>query len=446
MASSDLSKSTGQLGVAPATYVCPKLAGSVAAGIVFLGVSVLLLIPRPDHGSPVIDEASLSNSAEPEVALSVPSPRIDPPNSLTPSTPAIAPLAEPKPNQTPPAEQDPVDPVPPSRAASPEEKDPAPEAEPALVEVKEPIERENVIQVLEGEIARTLGGDAFILRKTKEGSVTIELAAVSAPPAGTGRIAATGALVGLLDGQVSVQCIEEIGKKRWAGWVFAGGVDVNEAMIEGGFAWYDPRKIKSVALKELQEKARSAGLGIWKSGKTEPKFPEELQSIGTEVTDEGTPETSDDASTEGADAPDENEALPDKVKEEMVAAVTDSPTNTEQPKPADATTTPVEVDQSSPEKLIESFKAALKQNDLVTARGLLFSRPYGRARSFYADRLSDSALEALRIAFDGATILAMRPISRKLNVVMETSDGKKMQVVVVQVGSNWNIYSWDVPR
>lgn len=439
MASSDLSKSTGQLGVASTTYVCPKIAGSVASGVVFLGVFVLMLIPRPDHGSPVIDEAALNSSPEPEIALSTPSPRNDSPEVTTPTAPTVPKAVEPEP-----------EPAKPQQPAEREAVEPKPEPEPA--KVQQPAEREHVIKVLHGEFARPLRGDEFVLRGTDEGTVQIKLAAVSAPVSGVGRNRAAGALRDLMRGPVSVQCIEQVDKRDWIGWVYSQGTEVNERMIAQGFAFYDPRMIKSVTLRELQEKARSAGLGVWKGGNTEPIYPEELQAIGTE----------DATQQETNDASEESEATADEANSDAVSTAGESTSSEEAgsevsapaevPKepitstPPDSATNPVIVDRSTPEKLIASFTAALHQDDLETARSLLSTRTWGRASLFQEGRLSSSGIDNLRVAFDGATIRDVRQLSRKWNVLMETSTGKKMQVLVEHDGSGWLIYSWDVPR
>lgn len=450
MGSSDISRATSQLGVAPTTYVCPKIAGSVATGVVFLGVVVLMLIPSPDHSQPVIDTSSIATISEPEseppatgpdlhtepaiVALnekntpSVPEPATPPTPESSPSEPVSPPVDQP------PAEE-------PAPESAPAEEPPAEEPPPPS---KEPIKRDNVVEVFDGAPGYVKSGAEFSFRNTEGKKFQTILIGVSPAPTGVNRLKALAQIRSLLGEEAQLQAVKQEGK-AWVGWVYSNGTEVNEAMIDSGWAWYDPTSVQDDGLFQAQERARAAGRGMWEDPNAESPFKAELEALQANASpadaapSENTPaetpvETGTAEESSSATSAEETTAEPEPQPE------------TPKDEPATATPKKVEVDQSSPQALIATFQAALSQNDIATAQGLITSRPFGYARRFRDGELTESAIESIRATFDGAVIRDIRQLRNTLNVLMRTAAGDDIQVLVYQDGTTWKIHSWELPR
>ena len=264
MATSEMSRSSRSVGATPATYICPKLSGTIAAGVVFLGVMVFMLIPRTDNSKPVVYDSGLSNSPESEV-----SPPIQP--APSPSVPEVS---------VPEVSSDDTDPeLVRIDKGSPEEPGKEPAVEPAAVdvpgasdgeddEIEPPEGHPNVLRVMEGYCPRSRGGDKFHFRDADGKNYVIQLAGVLAPISGAG-IALRGKINRK---QVRVECIADLDDGSIVGWATVDGESVNEFMVGEGKAWYDPRMVTSPKLEQLQEQARAAHRGIWKNGDVEPPF------------------------------------------------------------------------------------------------------------------------------------------------------------------------------
>lgn len=424
----------------PTTYVCPKIAGSVATGVVFLGVVVLMLIPSPDHSQPYISESSLGDSSEPEAVTPSLSPSIE-------SRPQVVARAEtkppvvPEPESTPAAEAVPSESESPPADTPPAEEAPAAEepSEPTPVVRKEPVPRDNVLEVFDGEARRVKGGDEFVFRTNEGKSFEVKLAGVFSPKSGVGRISSMNHLREILTGPTHVQAI---GKERstWTGWVNCQGIEINEAVIAAGMAWYDPTTAQADELKQAEERARAAGIGVWEDPEAESPFKAQVEALEAQsgpaeeaAAEQGPPDSDDSAQETAADS-------------QPVAVEQDKPEAPSSQPPPQAATQKVEVDQSSPDKLIATFVEALKHSDLTTAQGLISSRPFGYARRFREGELTDSAIANIRETFDGATIRDIRTLYSKVNVLMTTAAGKDFQVIVVQEGADWTIHTWELPR
>jgi endonuclease YncB( thermonuclease family) len=122
--------------------------------------------------------------------------------------------------------------------------------------------------------SRLVDGDTFIVLDSKNHQHAIRLWGVDAPeysqPLGGNARAALGEpLVG------KIITVEVTGhrREREIAKVMADGVDVNEAMVKQGLAWWDKQAApKDKALESAEKEARKEKVGLWKEGQPTPPW------------------------------------------------------------------------------------------------------------------------------------------------------------------------------
>ncbi len=488
MATSEMSKSSGHAGAAPAACVCPKLAGTVAVGVVLLGAIVLALIPRQDYSGSLVAGTGLPGTPEPD--LSTPSPSLPSTGGLTtdqtdtarlpfqesrPSGPDLGdrPASDETPSATPDSESQvsvltsnvdlvsnetmPEAPRIPATTADPvvepegnDTSSAAPESQsPEVAAVPEPEEaidegpevHANVLRVLEGLCTHPISGERFSFHDSANKSFVVKLAGIVAPKSGLDSFLAGHELGGKVRGKkVLVESVAEIdNKKTLVAWVTVDGESINEFMVRSGRAWYDPRTTTSPRLEKLQARARAAGVGIWSGGDVKPPFDE-----ASPPSDEPAP-----GSTSAVESDNRPADSPQEVGKDSSDGGAKAPVKPADDKmPAEGAQVPVVVEQSPSEKLVTKFIEALKQNDLETARGLIGGYPIGFARRFRSGKLSDSDVDNLREVFGGASIQGTRDSSKNniVAVLLKTASGKNTQIATRQHKGVWVIFTWNLPR
>lgn len=108
-------------------------------------------------------------------------------------------------------------------------------------------------------------GDTITVLTSEEESFRVRLVEIDAPESGQpyGQ-RAKQALSGLVFGKdvtVDVQGTDRYGRKL--GRVFHGEIDVNAAMVHGGFAWAYRAYLTDDAILALEEEARREARGLW---------------------------------------------------------------------------------------------------------------------------------------------------------------------------------------
>lgn len=126
-----------------------------------------------------------------------------------------------------------------------------------------------VAEVIQGVVFHVIDGDTLLLRTqaaAPRAFVKVRLADIDAPeldqPFGT---AAKAALARRVENRtVTVVLVATDDWGRRVGWVRAGGVDVNRALVNEGLAWAYTRYHRNPALRAVEQDARRARRGLWR--------------------------------------------------------------------------------------------------------------------------------------------------------------------------------------
>jgi len=127
---------------------------------------------------------------------------------------------------------------------------------------------------LTGTVTEVHDGDTLKLTDAKKAVHKIRLASIDAPELKQfyGYSSKNSLAQLTLNKKVSAQCTTVDMYKRQICTVFAGKVDVNSLQVKRGMAWaylrYAP---KDTPLKDIQDQARLAKLGLW--SEAEPEAP-----------------------------------------------------------------------------------------------------------------------------------------------------------------------------
>lgn len=121
--------------------------------------------------------------------------------------------------------------------------------------------------VFTGQVIRVADGDTLtVLRGGKE-NIRVRLSEIDAPESGQGfgrasKTALSGMCMGREARVVSLGRDRKY-KDRIIGRVFCNGVDVSAEQVSQGMAWVYDSYVQDRNFYQLQERARSAGLGLW---------------------------------------------------------------------------------------------------------------------------------------------------------------------------------------
>jgi len=126
---------------------------------------------------------------------------------------------------------------------------------------------------LRGKIVYVADGDTVGILADKE-TIKIRLEGIDAPESkqafGTRSKEALAKLVA--GNEVTVRITGEDRYKRTLGTIHVGQTNVNETMVEDGWAWHFKKYSKDEALAKLEVKAREAKVGLWADPKPIPPW------------------------------------------------------------------------------------------------------------------------------------------------------------------------------
>lgn len=123
-----------------------------------------------------------------------------------------------------------------------------------------------VAETLSGRIVGVTDGDTVTLLTPENRQMKIRLYGIDAPEArqafGTRARQALSSMVFSKDAKAEVRSTDRYG--RTVAWLYVDGGNINEAMVQQGFAWwYQSFAKKDTRLEELQNEAKAARRGLW---------------------------------------------------------------------------------------------------------------------------------------------------------------------------------------
>ena len=132
---------------------------------------------------------------------------------------------------------------------------------------------------LAGKVIKVADADTITVLVAEKTQHKVRLEGIDAPERGQAfGTKATDALKGAIGGKpVTVKVSGKDRYGRLIGYVFAGELNLNEWLVENGWAWHYKAYSKDARLDELEKKARALKVGLWKDN-NKPMAPWDYRS------------------------------------------------------------------------------------------------------------------------------------------------------------------------
>ncbi len=121
-------------------------------------------------------------------------------------------------------------------------------------------------EFFDAQVIEVLSGDTVVVNSIDDEQLTVRLAAIDAPEENQPFAEAAREILADFVGDEHILVLQtEIGQEsdQIFGWIIKGELNINEYLVQRGYAWYDFRQLEDQRVADLQNRARSKRLNVW---------------------------------------------------------------------------------------------------------------------------------------------------------------------------------------